>query len=270
MNCGIQSDEKRTKTWFQDVHLRTFQRCVRANHDPDDGPTKRGRAFGMGLPNVDVSVLPEGQVKRSRVLELASSPEVNVHTVCAAIMAWGGMHQNHRDSLFKKSGREWFQVARDIRRGVIDRKTAYSRLAELRRKKKLNGAGPAYFTKLIYFLTPRQETVKTGYIMDQWAGCSINLLVGREVVLMNVTKTWKRQANDMAPSFEFTVADENTGDNYETFCSEVDRLKDCFGMTAEQVDRALVSAGGRNPELWRQYVTEERQRFLCSGVKLDG
>ncbi|MCY4189346.1 MAG: hypothetical protein OXD30_12765 [Bryobacterales bacterium] len=221
MNRGIQSEEKRTKGWFQAVHFRAFRRCVRANHDTDDRPTKRGRTFDMGLPNVDVSVLPEGHVKRSRVLELTSSPEVNVHTVCAAIMAWGRMHQSHRDSLFKKSGREWFQVAQDIRRGAIDRKTAYSRFTELRRQEKLKGAGPAYFTKLIYFLSPRQETtLKIGYIMDQWAGCSINPLVGREIVLMNVTKTWKRQANDMAPSFGFTVADENTGDNYETFCSE--------------------------------------------------
>ena len=113
MNCGVQSEEKCTKTWFQDEHLLVFQRCIRANHDPDDGTTKGGRAFGMGLPNVDVSVLPEGHVKRSRVLELASSPEVNVHTVCAAIMAWGGMHQGHRDLLFKKSGREWFRIAQE-------------------------------------------------------------------------------------------------------------------------------------------------------------
>ena len=270
MNWGIQSEEKCTKTWFQNVHLRAFEECLRANHNPDDGLTNSGQNFGNGLPNIDVNVLPEGRVKRSLVLELASNPEVNVHTVCAAIMAWGGMRRNHRDSLFTKSSSEWFQVAQDIRHGVIDRKTAYSRFTELRHQEKLKGAGPAYFTKLIYFLTPRRETtLKTAYIMDQWAGCSINLLVGREVVLMNVTKTWKRQADELAPSLEFTVADENTGDNYETFCSAVDRLKDYFGISADQVDRALVSTGGRNPEPWRQYVTDQRQRSLCSGVKLD-
>lgn len=268
MNCGIQSEERYATTWFLDVHLRVFEKCLNANHNPDDGPTKSGRSFGEGLPNVDVNVLPEGRVKRSLVLEFASSPEVNIHTVCAAIMAWGDMRRNHRDSLFKQSGSEWFQIAQDIRRGVIDRKTAYSRLTELRSQEKLKGAGPAYFTKLIYFLTPRRETtLKTGYIMDQWAGCSINLLVEREVVLMNVTKKWKRQADETAPSFEFTVADENTGENYETFCSAVDRLKDHFGISAEQVDRALVSAGGRSPEPWRRYVTDQRRRSLCSGVK---
>ena len=257
--------------WFRDEHLSAFQECVRANHDPDDGTTKWGRTFGDGLPNVDVTVLPEKHVKRSCVLKLASNPEVNVHTVSAAIMAWGGMHKRHRDLLFKENGTEWLEVAQNIRCGVIDRMTAYNRLKDLRSQKKLKGAGPAYFTKLIYFLTPRHgAALKTGYIMDQWAGCSVNLLVGREVVLMNVTKTWKRQLGQWVPSFAFRVADENTGDNYEAFCSEVDRLASYFGINAEQVDRALVSAGRTNPEFWRQYVTKQRQRFISSGVELNG
>ena len=271
LDHSTQSDETRTAIWFQDTHLRTFQECVRAKHDPDDGLTKRGQAFGEGLPNVDVNVLPEGHVSRSRVLELASSPEVNVNTVCAAVMAWGGMHNNHRNSLFKKSGTEWLGIAQAIRLGGIDRQTAYCLLTKLRSQGKLTGAGPAYFTKLIYFLMPRRDTtLKTGYIMDQWAGCSINLLVGREVVLMNVFKTWKRQADDPTPSFEFTVADENTGDNYEEFCTAVDLLRESLDITPEQVDRELVSAGGQNPERWRRYVTKQRLGLLCSGLKVAG
>ena len=271
LDHSTQSEGKRTEIRFQGTHLRTFQECVRANHDPDDGPTKRGQAFGTGLPNVDVNVLPEGHVKRSRVLELASSPEVNVNTVCAAIMAWGRMHIDHRDYLFNDSGTEWLEIAQHIRCGGIDRQTAYSLLTELRPQGKLKGAGPAFLTKLIYFLMPRRDTtLKTGYIMDQWAGCSINVLVGREVVLMNVTRTWKRQADDLTPSFEFTVADENTGDNYETFCSAIDRLRESFNLTPEQVDRELYSAGGQNSEPWRRYVREQRLRLLCSDLKLAG
>ena len=264
LDHSTQSDETRTAIWFQDTHFRTFQECVRANHDPDDGGKKGSREFSKYLPKADVNVLPEGPLKRSRVLELASSPEVNVNTVCAAIMAWGGMRRNHRDYLFKDSGTEWLEIAQAIRCGEIDRQTAYSRLAKLRSQEKLKGARPAFFTKLIYFLMPRRDpTLKTGYIMDQWAGCSINLLVGREAVLMNVTKTWKRQVDDLTPSFEFTVADENTGDNYETFCSAVDLLREILDLTSEQVDRELVSDGGQNPEPWRWYVTKQREGFLC-------
>lgn len=271
LDHSTQSDETRTEIWFQDTHLRTFQECVRANHDPDDGPTKWGRPFGKELSNVDLNVLPEGRVKRSRVLELASSPEVNINTVCAAIMAWGGMHKNHRDYLFNDSGTEWLEIAQAIRCGEIDRQTAYSRLAKLRSQGKLKGAGPAFFTKLIYFLMPRRDpTLKTGYIMDQWAGCSINLLVGPEVVLMNVTTVRKRQADDPTPKFEFTVADKNTGDNYEIFCSAVDLLRENLDITPEQVDRELVSAGGRKPEPWRLYVKEQRLGLLSSDLKRAG
>lgn len=42
---------------------------------------------------------------------------------------------------------------------------------------------------------------------------------------MNVTKTWKREADELAPSFEFTLAYENIGDNYQTFWSAVDALR---------------------------------------------
>ena len=84
---------------------------------------------------------------------------------------------------------------------------------------------------------------------------------------MNVVKTWKRQSGGLVPSFSFSVSDQNTGDNYEAFCSAVDRLANCFGFTPEKVDRELVSLGGQNPEGWRKYVMEQRQRFICSGVK---
>ena len=139
----------------------------------------------------------------------------------------------------------------------------YDRLKELKRQGRLKGAGPAYFTKLIYFLMPRHGAVlKAGYIMDQWAGCSVNLLTGREVVLMNVTKTWKRQEGCPVPAYEFTVADENTGANYEEFCSAVDCLASRFSIDADQVDRVLVSTGGRNPESWRKYVRDHRRQHI--------
>ena len=271
MRDGIQSEEDRVGMWFQEEHLSAFRNCVHVNHQPDDGITKEGQAFAEGLPDVDVEVLPEKTVKRSDVLELAGNPDVNVPTVSAAIMAWGGMQIRFRDMLFKGSGEEWLQVAEEIRSGTIDRMTAYDRFRELRRQNKLKGAGPAYFTKLIYFFTPRSSaTLKMGYIMDQWAGCSINLLVGREVVLMNIAKTWKGSEDSVYADFSFNASDRNTGKNYEEFCSKVDRLASCLGFTPEKVDRELVSSGGHSLENWRKYVLEHRQRFICTGVKRSG
>ena len=184
-----------------------------------------------------------------------------VRTVCAAIMAWGGMCGNHRRSLFANDGRDWLHAAEDIRSGRLDRKAAYGRLQDLRNCNKLTGAGPAYFTKLIYFLMPcGSHGGRHGCIMDQWSGCSVNLLLGHELVRMNISRTWKRskRASRHRPSFEFRVADGNTPDIYEQFCRAVDRQADRFGLDVKQVDRALVSAGEPNPECWRRYGRHRR------------
>ena len=149
MRDGVQSEEERVVTLFRKEHLSAFRNSVQVNHRPDDGITRRGQAYAVGLPDVNVEVLPEGFVKRNDVLELAENPDVNVPTVSAAIMAWGSMDQRFRDMLFKGNGPGWLKVAEDIRRGVIDRMTAYDRFRELRCQNKLKGAGPAYFTKLI-------------------------------------------------------------------------------------------------------------------------
>ena len=207
--------------------------------------------------------LPEGPMTRSAVFQLASCPTASLPTVCAAVMAWGGMHLNNWKTLVSNSS-EWLDVAGKIRDGEISRKAAYGQLNVLRRKKKLKGAGPAYFTKLIYFLTPRDgRDLKPGYIMDQWAGCSINLLAGRDVVLMNVTMSWKRQAERLIPKYEFNAADENTEDNYESFCCAIDCLADLCNLDIRQIDRELVSVGGRKPESWRQHVMECRSPYVC-------
>lgn len=247
---------------FLDKHLCVFKASGPGQVDPDDPPGKRGQRFAAELRNVDLDVLPTESVTRSCALKLAAAPNINVETVCAAIMAWGGMRPNHAKLLFNKSEEGWVKVAQDIRNGRINRKAAYCRLRELRQNSSMKGTGPAFFTKLIYFLMPRQATASNaGYIMDQWAGCSINLLVGSELVLMNVAQRWKRKQSCLVPSFEFTVSDENTGDDYEAFCCAVDRLACRLRLSAEQVDRALVSDGGQNPEPWREYVMTQRRPF---------
>lgn len=253
---------------FLSKHLAVFSRSVDAALSPDDIGGKRGRAFGAEIQDVCLEFLPEGQIERSKVFELASRPEVSDLTVCAAIMAWGGMRANNRDALFDTDTRtEWLKVARKIRCGKVDRKTAYSWLSKLKLEGKLKGAGPAYFTKLIYFLMPRDGTAsKAGHIMDQWAGCSINVLTDREVVLMNISKNWKRAAGPAIPSYDFTVSDENTAANYEAFCCAIDRLAIRYNINADQIDRALASDGGRNPKPWRKYVMDRRCQHVLHNV----
>ncbi|MYB14072.1 MAG: hypothetical protein F4114_13400 [Rhodospirillaceae bacterium] len=252
-------------TSFLSEHLVHFSKSVEAHSESNNSGGKNAKKFVGGIFGLGSDVLPDRKLCRCEVFERVARPSVSDLTVCAAIMAWGGMWYKHRNMLFNTASRqEWLGIAQSIRRGEIDRKTAYGRLRELRLQKKLRGAGPAYFTKLIYFLLPRDDSApKAGYIMDQWAGCSINLLSGREVVLMDTNKIRKQIIGPTAPSYAFRVSDRNTEANYEAFCCAVDRLEEYFGINTDRIDRALVSDGGKTPTPWRQYVMKHRlQRIL--------
>lgn len=239
--------------------LAAFKLSVAAGLDPDDTGGKTWQVFSAGLRGVYANALPPGKLTRSAVLSLVSNDDVNIATVCAAIMAWGGMHMKCRDHLFSTPNKPWLDVAEQIRAGTLDRKQAYQELSELREEKSLKGAGPAYFTKLIYYLTPRDGKQRLpGYIMDQWAGCSINLLCGHEVVLMNVSKTWQWKSGKLMAVSSFTVSDKNTNDHYENFCQAADRLAKQFNLGTDQVDRALIGNGGKRPSPWREYVMDKR------------
>lgn len=225
---------------------------------PDDIGGKIGQSFGQGLNGVDPNRLPKSQVTRSEVFSLNADASVNTATVCAAIMAWGGMNQRFSKTFFSMAYEGWLGVADRIRAGDLDRKAAYNAFLSHRNSGKLYGVGPAYFTKIIYFLTPRSsKTQDRAYIMDQWAGCSINLLVSDELVKMDVTRQWHKDANK--PDFTYRVSDANTGDDYESFCKAVDALRIHFNLTHDQVDRLMVANGGKTKSSWRKYVIENRR-----------
>ena len=224
---------------------------------PDDVGGKIGQSFGADLEGVVADRLPTSQLKRSEVFCLNSDGSINTATVCAAIMAWGGMNQRFSKKFFSIAHEGWLAVADDIRKGQLDRKAAYNAFLALRDSGKLYGVGPAYFTKIIYFLTPRSsETQDHAYIMDQWAGCSINLLVCDELVKMDVTRRWRKDADE--PDYSYRVSDANTGVGYEKFCVAADALRMHFNLTHDQVDRLMIANGGKNKSSWRKYVIGNR------------
>lgn len=244
---------------WQNEALAVFKDSLDGRLDPEDVGGKYGQNFASGLPGVDAACLPAGQVRRSAIFSLASDTSVETVTIAAAVMAWGGMHMSFRNMLFASPDTRWLEVATRLRNGKIDRQEAYAQLRTLRAEGSLKGAGPAYFTKLIYFLTPRgRKKVAHGYIMDQWAGCSVNLLLGREVVLMNVSRSHQISKRGHEVSSTFTVSDCNTKHNYEDFCRAIDVLAEKLRLSADQIDRALIANGGRKPSQWRKYLVQHR------------
>ena len=244
---------------FQPQHLTAFAKSVAANHDPNDVGGKVARAFAAPLAGVAADRLPPHQVSRDDVLELVADQTLDTVTVCAVIMAWGGMRMNHRDMLFGETSRQWVKLSDDIRAGKHSRRSAYEGFSSLQRQNKIPGTGPAYFTKLIYFLAPRTEKGSpAGYIMDQWAGCSVNLLAGNHTVRMNSVFEWVSGRDGLVRRSSFIVSDTNDGNSYEAFCSCVDALAAHFGITGDAADRALLSTGGHNAAAWRLHVIEHR------------
>jgi hypothetical protein len=186
------------------------------------------------------------------------------------------MQGNHRDVLNGQKSLEWLNVAEKTRAGDHSRKEAYQAFAKLRTTGLLAGMGPAFFTKLIFFLMPRRPNDPSpGYIMDQWVGCAVNVLAGRQVVLMNCTQSWtiaKRGQFQGQPSLsaDYTVSDANDERCYEDFCcyiEKTDALLSQSGLSRKDypcwkdpswTELQLLSEG-RDAHSWRRYIIEQRR-----------
>lgn len=249
--------------WQADA-VKAFQRSL-LDELPNGEGGRNCQSFGQGLLGVDLTKLPDRSVSRQEVLDLAGNTAVNTATVCAAAMAWGGMNMGFSKLFFDLAGEGWLAVADRIRNEDMHRKAAYEALNQLRHDGKLKGAGPAFFTKLIYFLTKKDQAGKAQlYIMDQWAGCSLNVLVGKELVKMDVSRSWtidKRITKDDKRTSKETyqVSDLNEATDYEAFCDRMEALRENLKLSVADFDRAIVAQGGLNKSSWRQYVIENRR-----------
>ena len=133
-------------------HLRILQKSYNeSDRDPNYSFGKNARNFGeKHLKNSpsQLNYLPNSRIKRFDVFDLTRNRNVKTRTVCLAILGWGGIKYPHRDLLFNSHQMEWLDIAEEIRNGRLDRVKAYQHLSQLRKTGNLQGAGPAFFTKL--------------------------------------------------------------------------------------------------------------------------
>ena len=186
--------------------------------------------------------------------------ESDVEKICDKILAWGGMHGKNKSSLKSQGDKRWLEVADEIKAGKFDRATAYEKFSKLQDDGKLKGMGPAYFTKLIYFLMPYNSNAPRGYIMDQWVGCAINILNQKDVVFMDSTSShsWSKTGL-LKPSDNYQVSNVNTPKNYENFCCRIEELADKISYKPDFTELFLMSKGGQKPLEWRAYVKKSRK-----------
>lgn len=181
-------------------------------------------------PSLDI------KLTRFELLDSEFIKELSNEELTIAILSWGGMNREHGKSLFEH--KEWITVIANMRKGSIkSRKEAYEFFLNLRKKGKLTGMGPAYFTKLICFVNPNLK----GYIMDQWTSKSINILFENKVI--NLSKSGH-------------VTDKNTADIYEDFCVKIEYLAELLKLSPIDLEENLFSNGGINKGNWRRYVVD--------------
>lgn len=243
---------------FHADHLRFLRKC-RASFDAAEEIA--GGAPASWIEDVSPKMaadLPSHRFKRTDLLELIRT-EKRIEVVTAAILGWGGMQRHHGRKLFEQDA--WLEIASAIHRGEHSRADAYDAFASLRANGGLPGMGPAYFTKLIFFLMPRTNPSRpVGYIMDQWTACSFNLLVGDPAAVMtDATLGW---AGPEQPSAQYLVSDHNSGERYERFCRAIEELAVDLDLSPDETELLLLSEGGRSPYPWREYVKKHRRPAL--------
>lgn len=204
-------------------------------------------------------ILPDGPVSRDFIINARKRNQLDVLGICVCAAAWGGMRNDHARKFFKAANL-WRETAEEIYRGDLTRSEAYAKLRNLQREGTLPGMGPAYYTKLIYFLMPRTPAKPIGYIMDQWSGGSVNLLFGGDIVLMDETYTWKKDRRRESINSAFTVSNFNDEENYENFCLRVEEVAASLKIAPDEAEAFMFSRGGRNPQRWRTCVKKGRER----------
>lgn len=181
-------------------------------------------------------------MQRAELVRLRDAGETDLLDLCVFIFAWGGMKTPAGRDLLNSSSTEWICVSRSVREGKISISEGYERYHRLSTSGRLPGCGPAYYTKLLFFL-PRSGQDR-GVIMDQWTARSINLLTGTQIVSVRGTgrAAWVLPTNDVA--------------TYLDFCNAVVALAAKIGASVEETEMRMFSEGGRSPAVWRKHVIE--------------
>ncbi|MEK6244362.1 MAG: hypothetical protein AABM33_07645 [Pseudomonadota bacterium] len=208
------------------------------------------------LPEINIDALPNARVNREEVFNAVRNKQMSTASCCLIITAWGAMRWDHGPRAFGAYDL-WGEIAEQTRAGKIGRHEAYKMFRQLR-PKKLPCMGPAYFTKLIYFLMVDRPNL--GFIMDQWSARSMNLLVSpNTLVEVDVSRSKDK--------LEVSVSDRNTETNYEHFCKGVEQLGREMCCSPDAIEERLFSKGGRNKGDWRKYlISLHLADSLCDSV----
>lgn len=245
---------------FVPTHLNALKDAIRLDAQAGvgsqaaEGMSPLTWATGVGY-RPPRGALSDAKLDRIQVRDYCRNPENTAEHCFITVMAWGGggLKAHYRRSSWR-ARQHWRSVVANVRKPGSSRSTAYEALWSLKKRKpdqidRLPGVGPAFFTKLIFFMRDKPD----GFIMDQWLGKSVNLLTGERIVRMDGECASLR----------------NTPADYEMFCGVVEELGARLGLDHDATEQALFSRGGRKPGPWRWHVKENWSGAIGRGIPFD-
>jgi hypothetical protein len=222
---------------FNQVHLDALKACPDFNQGP----------VGHYAYNWGIAVVPQNfqlneaelnrRFDRQSLINYCHHPETDNLHATIAILAWGGRDRPYGRRIFE-NWETLEPIISNLRNNFYQtRSAAFQAFYTKRINGELPGLGIAFFTKLICFLP---TNFNNAYILDQWTGKSINLLV-KDGRFINI------QGNAV-------VDRHNNAEIYERFCAEVDNLADELEIEGIDAEKRIFSWGGRNKGPWRNYL----------------
>lgn len=227
---------------FCEPHLQVFKLCAVGSWPGARVPSRWFNSIGY----VTRSHLPDSIVDRPSTREnlrqISRDGTIDTLDTCMLIFAWGGMTVKNGKGVLQKLN--WVSTAHNFRIGTIDHINAYDQFFDHCMAGEIRNCGPAYYTKLLFFLPGSDED--RGIIMDQWTARSINLLVGRPIVTL---------LKNSSPAGSYRVSSSNSCSVYQNFCGLVEALAARLMITKEEAEMRLFSEG-RGKGQWREYVKQ--------------
>ena len=250
--------------WWSSMPIRAFARTVLDS-------------LNSSIMNSEVNLndFHDRVVNRCDVKKFVKRSDVSSMAKVLFVLGWGGMRTPHAANALSSFHEHWKDIVDSMLDGKINRFRAYDKFHSLNHgdnarkkgKKVLEGMGPAYYTKLIFFLQKKHN----GYIMDQWTSRSMNLLRKDASRNIHLKRVYKKGEEEEDRKNYYVDSEKNDVSVYRKFCKDLedlsDRLAHCFPETitgnkkqkAEATEQLIFSRGNivRVPlGNWRDYVLE--------------
>ena len=240
LKCCI--DKEEIEEWQSPMSIRKFVEKVLQHRRLSDFKSE-----------VDLEIFCDKKIDRCDVRKFVDNKDANALAKVLFTLAWGGMNLHNASYALKSYQNCWKEIVDDMLEKNLCRDEAYKRFHSLVENGKLTHMGPAYFTKLIYFLEPKHN----GYIMDQWTARSMNLLRKSNECEIQLIPTTKRKSDGFR---NFRVnPKKNDVCIYRAFCEDLEHLADYLKIDPENTEKLIFSKGGRGEKMgcWRRFVLEE-------------